>query len=105
MHRRRSVILADQSVQPMLAPDFGLVWKPNRPRQLAHVAIAAADHQPWAEVNDAFAADAVTHRAPAGGPESGKEPERNKNAVPVDGEVTEMKRDFVHAAGKLGLAI
>src|SRR5439155_8546898 len=69
MHRRRSIILADQSVQPMLAPDFGLVWKPNRPRQIAHAAKAAAVHQ----ATDA--AKGVTQRN-AGREDVGDFPER-----------------------------
>jgi len=42
---------------------------------------------------------------PAGGPESGEETERNQDAIPVDGEIAELKGNFVHAAGKLGSAL
>ena len=48
-----------------------------------------------------IAADAFVRRATAGGPESDEETEGDEDAIPVDGEIADLKRDFLHQTRKI----
>src|SRR5436190_5079027 len=64
-----------------------------------------AQDQPWTEVDHRLTANSGEWRAPAGSPEPGKQAECNEHAIPVDGEVAQVKGDFVHVTANLEFAI
>ena len=64
-----------------------------------------AEDQLWTQVDHRLRANPAQRRASSGGPESGEQTKRDKNAVPIDGEIAKVKGDLVHAVGKLEVVI
>src|SRR5206468_564641 len=89
--------LPERSAGEVFAP-IGKDIKPAR-------ADDRAEDQPRTEVDHRLTTNPAERRAPSGGPESGEQTESDENAVPVDGEIAELKGDLVHVAGKLEFAI